>query len=68
MAASISQIQSRLMTVNLRQAFDHPLVITPRDRSSVSKFYSQSGSNYDTPVSARDELTPEASVANLYRD
>jgi amphiphysin len=51
MAASISQIQSRLMTVNLRQAFDHPLVITPRDRSSVSKFYSQSGSNYDTPSS-----------------
>jgi amphiphysin len=48
MAASIAQIQARLMSVNLRSAFDHPLVITPRERSSISKFYAQTGSNYES--------------------
>lgn len=52
MAATIGQIQTRLMSVNLRSAFDHPLVITPRERSSVTKFYAQAGSNYESSVSA----------------
>jgi amphiphysin len=51
MAATIVPIQSLLMSVNQHSAIDLPLVITPRERSSVSRFYPQSGSNYDSSAS-----------------
>jgi len=56
MANTISFMQSRVSGVNLAEAATHPPVITPRERSSVSKFYAQS-SSFDS--SSTSNSTPQ---------
>jgi amphiphysin len=52
MANDINGMQPRLSQINLASAINHPSVITPRERSSVSKYYPQTAFSETTTTTA----------------